>query len=162
VDPINRVAGIYFLLLVLFRVAGARTLAQTTPFDLVLLLILSETTQQALVGDDHSFTQAATLVLTFIGIDVALSLLKQRSKTIGHLIEGRPVVLLKNGKPQQQQMDLCRIDEEDILEAARKSRGLLELKDIQLAVLERDGHVSIIPKPGSQAARDGPEEESPV
>jgi uncharacterized membrane protein YcaP (DUF421 family) len=146
VDAVLRVAAVYFTLLLVFRLAGARTLAQTTPFDLVLLLVISETTQQALIGDDSSFTNAATLIVTFVAIDVALSLVKQRSRKFAAILEGSPLVLLSHGKPHKEPMDKSRIDEEDILEAARQHHGLTTLDEIEYAVLERHGKISIIPK----------------
>jgi uncharacterized membrane protein YcaP (DUF421 family) len=145
-DVILRVATIYFILMVVMRLSGKRTLAQTTPFDFVLLLIISETTQEALIGGDHSVTQAAIAIVTFVAIDVALSLVKQRSERIARFIEGSPVLLLVDGEPIAERMDRCRIDENDILEAARLNHGLKRLDQIQYAVLERCGQISIIPR----------------
>lgn len=72
-DAIFRGATIYFLVLVVIRLSGRRTLAETTTFDFVLLLIIAETTQQALLGEDYSITNAALLVLTLAGIDILIS-----------------------------------------------------------------------------------------
>ena len=79
-ESVIRAAAVYLFLLLVFRLAGQRTLAQITTFDLVLLLIISEAIQQALIGNDNSMTNAALVVLTLAGLNVALSILKQRSK----------------------------------------------------------------------------------
>src|SRR3546814_5662672 len=76
-DSVLRGAAVYAILLVILRLSGRRTTAQMTPFDLVLLLIVAETTQQALLGDDFSITNAAILIVTLFTIDIALSYVKQ-------------------------------------------------------------------------------------
>jgi uncharacterized membrane protein YcaP (DUF421 family) len=95
VDTILRGVMIYFLLVGVFRLSGKRTLAQITTFDLVLLLILSETTQQALVGEDFSLTTAFLLIITLSGTDILLSLLKQRSSLIEKLLDDMPLVIIR-------------------------------------------------------------------
>ena len=75
-DAVLRAGSIYFILLLIFRISGKRTLSQITTFDFVLLLIVGEATQQGLLGDDFSVTNAILLVLTLVGIDVVLSEVK--------------------------------------------------------------------------------------
>ena len=72
-DAVARGATVYLLLLVIFRLAGRRTMAQMTSFDFVLLLIISEATQNAMIGEDYSITNGALVVLTLVGLDVLLS-----------------------------------------------------------------------------------------
>lgn len=72
-DAVLRAAAIYFVLMVLFRVAGRRSLTDLTTFDFVLLLIIGEATQQALLGDDFSVTNAILIISTLIAIDVGFS-----------------------------------------------------------------------------------------
>ena len=145
-DSILRVMAVYAFLVLVFRLAGKRTLSEANTFDLLMLLIISETTQQAMVDDDHSITHAFLLILTLVGIDVGLSLLKQRSQTAERLLDDVPMVILDNGQPIKDRMDKARVDEGDILEAARELRGLERLEQIKYAVLERNGNISIIPK----------------
>jgi uncharacterized membrane protein YcaP (DUF421 family) len=145
-DPILRAAAIYVFLLCVFRVAGKRTLSETTTFDLVLLLVIAEATQQALTRDDYSVTNAALIILTLLLIDVALSLLKQRSPRFERLVDGVPIIIVVDGKPLRERMDRERIDEEDVLEQARTTHGLERLEQIKYAVLERNGHISIVPR----------------
>jgi uncharacterized membrane protein YcaP (DUF421 family) len=144
-DSIIRGFIVYTVLLLIFRLSGKRTLAQTTAFDLVLLLIISETIQQALIDNDNSMTNGILLVLTLVGISVVLSLLKQHSHFVERLVDGVPLIILENGKVHQERMDKERVDEEDILEAARKLQGLERLEQIKYAVLERNGDITIVP-----------------
>ncbi len=148
-DPVLRVAAMYFFLMLVFRLAGKRTLAETTPFDLLMMLVISETTQQAMVGEDHSMTHAFLLITTFVSIDVGLSLIKQRSKRVARLLEDAPVVIVAHGELLQDRMDRSRVDEEDVLEAARELQGLESVEQIKYAVLERHGKISIIPRSSS-------------
>lgn len=145
-DAVLRAAAMYFFLLVIFRIAGTRTLAQMTTFDFVLLLIVAEATQQGLIGDDFSLTQAIVVIVTLISIDIGLSLLKERLPFLDKWIEGTPLVILHDGKPLEERMKRARVDESDILVAARELQGLERMDQIKFAVLERTGEISIIPK----------------
>lgn len=145
-DGVLRGIVIYGVLLLIFRITGKRTLGQTTTFDLVLLLIISETTQQALVGDDYSITRCVTLIATLAGLDLLLSILKVRSKRLDAVLDGKPVVLVEDGTVHGQRLRKERIDREDLLEAARHQHGLESFDEIKHAVLERDGDISIVPR----------------
>ena len=145
-DAVLRAAVIYGFLLVIFRIAGERTLASLTTFDFVLLLIIAEATQQGLIGDDFSVTKALLLVTTLVGIDVGLSLLKDRSRLLHKLIEGVPLVLVADGKVLADRMQRARVDEDDVLQAARERQGVESMDQIKYAVLERTGEISIVPK----------------
>ena len=137
---------IYGFLLVVLRVSGKRTLSQTTPFEFVLLLIISETVQQAMVGEDQSLTGAALLVLTLVGTSIVLSVIKQASPRVDKWLDGMPLIIVENGKMLRQRMRNSRVDEADILESARMLQGLERLDQIKYAVIERSGEISIIPR----------------
>lgn len=145
-EMVLRAASIYVFLLIIFRVAGKHSLAEITTFDFVLLLIIAEATQQGLLGEDFSVTTAFLAVITLVGIDTALSLLKQRWKVIGRLAEGVPLVIVENGRPLKEHMRKSRVDESDVLTAARMNQGLERMDQIKYAVLERSGGISIVPK----------------
>lgn len=139
-------SGIYLLLLVIFRIAGRRTLAETSSFDLVLLLIIGETTQQAMISnDDDSMTSAAVAMLTLVSADMGISYLRKVFPAFDHLLEGRSILLIDEGKRRQPALDAHGIDEEDLREAARLSHGLTDMEDVRQATLERDGKISIVP-----------------
>lgn len=141
-----RAAAMYLFLVVVFRVCGRRVLAQITTFDLVLVLIISEAAQQAMIGNDFSMTTAFLAIVTLVGIDVALSLWKQRFQRLDRWLDGLPLLLVENGLPFAERLRMARIDESDILTAARQLQGLERMEQIKYAVLERSGGISIIPR----------------
>jgi uncharacterized membrane protein YcaP (DUF421 family) len=143
-ESIVRGLAVYLFVLIVFRFAGKRSLSEASSFDLVLLLIISETVQQALVDSDNSLTNALLLVLTLVGADVVLSVVKQRHPRVERLLDGVPVIVMKDGKLLHDRANRERIDEEDILEAAREQRGLERLDQIKFAVLERGGKITVI------------------
>jgi uncharacterized membrane protein YcaP (DUF421 family) len=147
-DSVVRAMALYFPLLLVFRLAGRRTLSQMTSFDFVLLLIIGESTQQALLGEDFSLTNAYLVILTLVGIDILLSLWKQRSPRIERMIDGLPTILVENGQPLKDRMVRARVDEQDVLAAARIRQGLERMDQVKFAVLEASGGISIIPKKG--------------
>lgn len=140
---------VYAFLLLVFRVSGKRTLSQATSFDLVLLLIISETTQQAMVDDDHSITNGFLLIVTLVGTSVVLSLLKQRFPRLERWLDGTPLVIVEDGELLWDRMGKLRVDEGEVLEAARKHHGLERLDQIKYAIVERSGEITIVPRPTS-------------
>jgi uncharacterized membrane protein YcaP (DUF421 family) len=146
VDSVLRAAAIYLVLLVLFRVAGRRTLSEMTSFDFVLLLVIGEATQQALLGEDFSLINAVLVIVTLIMLDVLISWVTQRSRIAGKLVEGVPMVIVADGKPLHDRMRTARIELADVLEAARHTQGLERMDQIKYAVVETSGGITIIPK----------------
>lgn len=149
-DSIVRAAVVYLFLLVLSRISGKRTMAQLTTFDLVLLLILSEAIQQALIADDNSVTNAFIVVTTLVGLDILMSWLKTRSDSVDALLDGLPMIILEEGRLLRDRMLKDRVDEADILAAARKYHGIERLDQIKFAVLEANGDITVVPR---EAAR---------
>ena len=147
-DAILRGVVVYLLLLLIFRIAGKRSLSQVTTFDLVLTLIISESIQQALLDGDDSLTNAFLVVIALVGTDILLSHVKQRWPRVEHVLQGRPLVILEGGKPIADRLDRERVDEEDILHAARQQEGLRSLADLDYAVLETSGDITVVPKAG--------------
>jgi uncharacterized membrane protein YcaP (DUF421 family) len=147
---ILRGVAIYVVLLVIFRIAGKRTLAQITTFDFVLLLIISEVVQQAMIANDNSLVNAFLLVITLIGMDIGISLWKQRSEKFSKLVDSVPLILIEDGKLLKDRMDKERVDEGDILAKARELQGLERLDQIKYAILERSGGITIIPQEESK------------
>lgn len=147
-EMVLRAAGIYFFLLVMFRVAGKRSLASMTPFDLILLLIIAEATQQALLGEDFSITMALLVILTLVALDRLADFLGWRFPRVGRALDGTPVVLVERGKLLEDRMRLYHLDVEQVLQEARSSQGIGHLDEIDYAILERSGVISVIPKKG--------------
>ena len=147
-ETVIRGAAVYLILVIIMRLSGRRTLAEVTPFDFVLLLIIAETTQQALLGNDFSITNAIVLIVTLIVIDIGLSYLKQWSPAASRLLEGVPTVLVRNGKLDAHALKRSRVDESDILVAGRQKQGIESMSEVKHAVLENDSGISVIPKKG--------------
>ncbi len=144
-DSVIRGFAIYFVLLIAIRFSGRRTIAQMTAFDFVLLLIIAETTQQAMLGEDFSVVNAATLILTLFGIDIALSYVKKRLPKVAVMVDGTPTVLVREGEVDTRALRWARLDEEDLLAAGRQ-QGITSLDQIRFAILEASGGISVIPK----------------
>lgn len=145
-SSILRGAAVYLILLLIFRVAGKRTMSEITTFDFVLLLIISEAVQQGLIGIDNSMTNAILVVLTLVGLDVAFSLLKRRWPKVERLVDPSPVIIVANGRLLKEVADRERVDEDDVLSAARCLHGLERMDQVKHAVLETGGKISIIPR----------------
>ncbi len=144
-NPVLRGLAIYVFILLLFRIMGKRSLSEATTFDLVLLLIISEVTQQALVGHDYSLTGALILIVTLTTTDLVFSLLKENFPFFGKVTEGLPLIIVDEGKPLTKRMKKSKVSEDDILEAARMYFGLEKMKDIKYAILEKSGDITIVP-----------------
>ena len=145
-ESVLRGAFTYTFVWLIFRMTGKRTLAQITTFDAVLLLIISETTQSALIDENRSFTNSILLILTMLGLDVFISCLKQRFPVVERIMDGVPVVVYARGEMRRAAMMKERVDEGDILHAARARHGLGTLSDVDYAVLEPTGELTIVPK----------------
>ena len=145
-ESVIRAGAVYFLLLIVFRLSGNRSIAQLTAFDFVLLLIISESIQQAMITDDYSMTNAFLLVITLVGLDIMMSLWKQRSPRAEKVLDGVPVIIVEDGKLHDDRMVMERVDEGDILAAAREKQGLERMDQIKHAVIEATGGISIVPK----------------
>ncbi|HEY8338766.1 MAG TPA: YetF domain-containing protein [Egibacteraceae bacterium] len=141
-----RGVAIYLIVFVLFRLSGRRTLAQITTFDFVLLLIVGEATQQGLLGDDFSVTNAVVVITTLIALDVAVSALQGRSERVDRIVDDVPLVVVVDGVPLEERLRKARLDHDDVMERARQTQGLERMSQIKYAVLERDGTISIIPR----------------
>ena len=144
-ETVIRGAVVFIVLLVIIRLSGRRTLAQMTTFDLVLVLIVAETTQQALLGDDFSIANAVILIITLFSLDILLSYLKEQSPRAERLLDGVPTVLISLGKPDVRALKRARVAIEDVLESARTQHGIERLDQIKFAVLEVGGDISIVP-----------------
>lgn len=145
-ESIARALAVYFFLLILIRVTGKRSIAQITTFDFVLLLIVAETTQQALLGDDFSLTNCFLLLVALFGTEHLLSLLSRRFHFVRRWVDSVPLILAKEGECLEEPMRRSGVSRDDILESAREKHGIMELSKIQYAILERNGVISIIPR----------------
>lgn len=133
----------YCFLIFIVRIAGRRPGKQITPFEFVLIFFMGGVTLTPMVGDDRSLTNAMATILAIAGTHYVLAWLKQRSPRFGLFMDGTPLVLLKKGQLQTETMRKMSIQEEDILAMARDN-GAKSMEEIDYAVLERNGEISIV------------------
>jgi len=145
-EPILRGAAIYLIVWLLMRITGKRSLAQVTIFDFVLLLMIGEVTQQALLGNDFSVPNAFLAILTLIGIDMVVTLASHRWPAFNKFANDVPLVLIEDGRVIHDRLQKSRVSEDDILAQARMTQGLERMDQIKYAVLERSGGISVVPR----------------
>lgn len=145
-ESVIRGVAIYLILLIIIRLSGRRTMDQATPFDFVLLLIVAETTQQALLGDDFSITNAIVLIITLFLMDIGLSYLTRWSPWLRKVVDGHPTFLVLNGQVDERALRKTRMNREVIMVAARKQQGLETISQIKHAILENDSGITVIPR----------------
>ncbi|RDI50502.1 DUF421 domain-containing protein [Microvirga subterranea] len=145
-DSVLRAAFIYFFLLIVFRIAGRRTLSEMTTFDFVLLLIIGEATEPVLLGDDPSITHAALVIITLLFLNIVMSLTKERFKFMEKLMDGVPTIIVEHGRLMQERMNRARVSRDDVMEAARRMHGIERLEQIKYAIVEVSGGITIVPQ----------------
>lgn len=145
-ESVLRALAIYVALFVMFRITGRRSMSHITTFDFVLLLVVGEATQQALLGEDVSMTNGLLVIATLLLLDVTVRWLKVNNRRTGRALEGLPTILVVDGAPLEDRMREARIGVGEVLQSAREGYGLSRLDDIHLAVLEVSGSISIIPR----------------
>ncbi len=147
-DAVLRAAAIYLGLLIIMRVSGKRTLAQVTVFDFILLLVVAEATQQGLLGDDFSVTNALLVILTLVGIERIADAVSARSDKADLVLNNAPLVIVEHGRALEERIRDLRISADDILEEARSTQGVERMEQIKYAVIERNGAISVIKQGG--------------
>lgn len=139
-------ALIVFLFLLLFlRISGKRQIGQLAPFDLVLLLLLSNSVQNSMNGGDNSLVGGLISASSLLLLNLFLGFLVTRSKRAEFLIEGQPLILCHNGRCFHKVLVDQNISREDLDRAIREA-GIDELKDVKFAILETNGAISVIRK----------------
>jgi uncharacterized membrane protein YcaP (DUF421 family) len=135
---------IYVFLIGGLRLLGKRELGQMTVYDLVLMIVLANAVQNAMVGDDNTLFGGLISATTLILLNRLLRYLLKRSSRLERTLVGEPVVLLNDGKLMTETMDREGITREQVL-AALREHGLDSLEDAHICVLEVDGEISVVP-----------------
>ncbi len=152
-EKLARSVIVYLFLLAAFRLAGKRQLGQLTPFDLVVVLIISNVLQNAMIGNDNSLgggLLGATMVLL---LNALVAWLTFRYKRAERIIEHGPTVLVKHGRILRENLRRERLSMPELRRALRKE-GVIALHDVRYAILEEDGHVSVLArKAGARSAQ---------
>ncbi|EEF57333.1 DUF421 domain-containing protein [Pedosphaera parvula] len=136
---------VYVFLLVLLRVTGKRQVGQLSPFDLILLLVLSNAVQNAMNGGDNSLLAGIISAVTLVGLNYVVGLATYKSKRLEALIEGRPEVLIHNGILFTEVLKRQRLTHHE-LNAALRGAGCACIEEVHFAILENDGQITVQPK----------------
>jgi uncharacterized membrane protein YcaP (DUF421 family) len=144
-DTVLRSVAVYLFVLVVFRIGGKRSLSQITTFDFILLLIISEATQQALLGNDFSIINAWVAIGTLLVLDAGFSWLEIRFPTFGRVAGSLPVVVLEHGKLIDDVANREGVTLSEILAEGREKHGLARAEQFKYAILERHGGISVVP-----------------
>jgi uncharacterized membrane protein YcaP (DUF421 family) len=139
---IHAIVGYFFLLLIV-RALSRRPGAQMTPFEFVIIFLIGGVIILTTVGNDRSETNSVCAVITVGLMHRLVSWLKVRFPRFGLLVDGTPLVILKDGEWQSEVMDKMRLQDMDVMAAAR-TKGVKTLDKIKYAILERNGGISII------------------
>ncbi len=141
-----RALAVYLFLLVSLRLTGKRQVGQLAPFDLVLLLVLSNAVQNSMNAGDNTVTAGIVLVLTLLAVNGFVGWLTWRSKRMEIIFEGKPQILIHNGDVDEGMMRRQRITRHELLSAVR-TVGLTDFTQVRVAILENTGRINVIPKP---------------
>ncbi len=149
-ELVVRAVVVYAFLIVLLRITGKRQVGQLAPFDLVLLLVLSNAVQNSMNAGDNSLTGGLVSAATLVGINFLVGYFTYRSKKLEALVEGRPEVLVHNGKVFEQVMARLQLTHHELMASIRQN-GCACIDDVHLAVIENNGSISVVPRqPGAR------------
>lgn len=144
-EKILRAIIVYVFLLVGLRLAGKRELAQLNPLDLIVLLLLSNTVQNAIIGDDNSVVGGMIGAAALLVVNYVMVRLVRNNRSLQRLLEGRGDVLVKDGKIRADHLERELMTKSELIAAAHK-QGINSLKDVEYCVLEPTGTISFIQK----------------
>ena len=144
-ELILRSVLVYLFLVIVLRITGKRQVGQLAPFDLVLLLVLSNAVQNSMNGGDNSLTGGLISAATLIALNYSVGIATFRSKKLEAIIEGRPQVLIHNGHLYQDIMAKSQLTHHE-LEAALRQAGCGNIGDCHSAILENNGSISVVQK----------------
>jgi len=145
-ELILRAAVVYGFLLVLLRITGKRQIGQLAPFDLVLLLVLSNAVQNSMNGGDNSLVGGLLSAFTLVALNYGVGYAIFRSKRLEALVEGRPQVIIHNGRVFEDVMRSAKLTHHE-LSAALRQAGCSCAEEVQAAILENNGSISVVTRP---------------
>ncbi|HEX4825409.1 MAG TPA: YetF domain-containing protein [Candidatus Polarisedimenticolaceae bacterium] len=142
-ELILRAAVVYVFLIILLRITGKRQVGQLAPFDLVLLLVLSNAVQNAMNAGDNSLIGGLLSASTLVGLNFIVGYGTFRSKRFEQLIEGQPEILIHNGRLYKTVMARAQLTHHE-LEAALRQAGCSSVDEVHCAVLENNGSITVV------------------
>jgi uncharacterized membrane protein YcaP (DUF421 family) len=142
---------VYAFLLILLRLTGKRQIGQLAPFDLVLLLVLSNAVQNSMNAGDNSLVGGLISAATLVALNYGIGYATFKNKTLATLIEGRPEIIIHNGRVFDDVMKKAKLTHHE-LTAALRSAGCTCAEEVHSAVLENNGSISVVPRAAFRAA----------
>jgi uncharacterized membrane protein YcaP (DUF421 family) len=143
-DITLRTTAVYAVILLGLRLSGKREIGQITVFDLVVLLLLANAVQNAMVGPDTSLAGGVLAAIVLLALSAIVIRARLRWPQLRRVLEGAPTLLVLHGQPIPEHLRREGLDE-DALEAALREHGIARLRDVEMAVLEVDGSISVVP-----------------
>jgi uncharacterized membrane protein YcaP (DUF421 family) len=138
-----RTGVIYLVVLIGVRLSGKREVGQMTPFDLTLLLLLSNSVQNAMTGPDTSLIGGVVAATTLLLMNYVVGTLSGKNRVFRRVVQGQPSLLIHDGQPIQEHMAKEHVSMDE-LERAVREHGIAQCSDVALAVLEVDGSISCL------------------
>lgn len=140
---VARAALVYVTIMILVRLSGKRTVGEFTPFDLVVVILIGESTQGALTGGDESIVGAVVVSATLIALNYMVGFITTRSKLADTIVEGEAVLLIRDGRVLVDALRRNNLPDSDLDEALR-AEGVGDRSEVRRAYLETDGTISVI------------------
>jgi uncharacterized membrane protein YcaP (DUF421 family) len=142
-ETVLRAAIVYLFIFFVMRVVGKKELSGMSAFELVMLMVIGDLIQQGVTQQDTSLTAAVLAVSTIAVMMVAVSYLTLRVPRVTAVTEGLPVIVVRNGRVQRKALEIERVSEDELNEAARQ-QGIADLRDVVVGVMEADGSFSFV------------------
>lgn len=136
-------AAIYLFIIIGFRIFGKKELAQISLFDLVFILLLGNAVQNAMIADNNTIWGGLTSAATLFFINYIVKILVYYFPKLGYTLKGKEIVLIYNGLPNHENLKKSHISLDELKEIIRE-HGVSDFREIDLAILESDGHISIL------------------
>ena len=143
VEKVVRSVVIYGFLLAAFRLVGKRQLGQMTPFDLIVLLIISNVVQNALIGNDNSLGGGLVGATTILAVNAIVARVTYRSKPLRRVVEHAPTILVRHGRLLRENLAHEHLSLSEF-HAALRREGIVTVQGLRYVLLEQDGHLSVI------------------
>ncbi len=142
-EIVTRSLSVYFFMLIALRLFGKQQLSQLNTADIILILLISNAVQNAMVGPDTSLQGGLLAAFVLFLVNFVVKRLMKKYKSLETLIEQKPEVLIRNGKAEFDTLSRIGITAEELNEAMRE-HGVDNIKDVKLAMMEMDGNISIV------------------
>lgn len=142
-ELVLRSVVVYLFLLTLLRLTGRRQVGQLSPFDLILLLVLSNAVQNSMNAGDNSLLGGLISATTLVSLNYLLDFATTRSKRMAEFVGGAPQILIRNGRLYPESMEAADLSRRELNSALRRN-GCLRIADVRVAVLETNGAISVV------------------